>query len=47
MGLVRAAIIEDRFPQFLKAFLTKYFNGKDKIPGWAKDALRSVNVEIA
>lgn len=47
MKLVRQAIIEDRYPQFLREFFNKLYNGqKDKYPRWAVDALRGVNVDL-
>ncbi|EUC29333.1 hypothetical protein COCCADRAFT_8456 [Bipolaris zeicola 26-R-13] len=47
MKLVRQAIIEDQYPQFLKDFFNKLYNGqKDRYPRWAVDALRGVNVDL-
>ena len=47
MKLVRQAIIEDRYPQFLREFFNKLYNGqKDKYPRWAVDASRGVNVDL-
>jgi tRNA-guanine family transglycosylase len=47
MKCARAAIIEDRYPRFLKDFFHKLYNGeKDKYPQWAVDALRGVGVDL-
>ena len=45
MGEVRQAIIEDRFPVFVKEFFAKLY-GKKGNPQWAIDALKGVNIEI-
>jgi len=46
MGNARQAIIEDRYPAFLKSWFRTRFNGKDKIPGWAVGALKGVGVDL-
>jgi len=47
MRRVRAAIIEDRYPAFLKEFFSDlYGGGRSKYPDWAVDALRGVGVEL-
>jgi len=46
MGNARQAIIEDRYPAFLKAWFRTRFGGKDKIPGWAVTALKNVGVDL-
>jgi queuine/archaeosine tRNA-ribosyltransferase len=47
MRLAREAIIEDRYPQFVKDFFSKLYSGeKEKLPRWAVDALRSVGVDL-
>lgn len=47
MREVRNAIIEDRYPAFLKAFFAKlYHNDTSKFPNWAVDALRGVGVDL-
>jgi tRNA-guanine family transglycosylase len=47
MRLIREAIIADRYPQFLKDFFAKLYNGqKDKYPEWAVGALKDVGVDL-
>jgi queuine tRNA-ribosyltransferase len=47
MKEAREAIIQDRYPQFVKDFFSKLHNGgKDKYPQWAVDALRGVGVDL-
>lgn len=53
VGEARAAILEDRFPEWLKRFFAKRFPESDvsrakvdRYPKWAIDALRSVNVNL-
>ena len=47
MRRIREAIIADRYPQFLKDFFSKLYNGqKDKYPEWAVGALKGVGVDI-
>lgn len=46
MKLARQAIIEDRYPAFLKDFFGKLYDDKSKYPEWAVNALRSVNVDL-
>jgi queuine tRNA-ribosyltransferase len=47
MKEAREAIIQDRYPQFVKDFFSKLHNGeKDKYPRWAVDALRGVGVDL-
>ncbi|XP_052091286.1 queuine tRNA-ribosyltransferase catalytic subunit 1-like [Mytilus californianus] len=45
MKSVHDSIIEDKFPQFIKAFFIQQFPNKD-FPQWAIDALDSVNVKL-
>jgi queuine tRNA-ribosyltransferase catalytic subunit len=45
MGQVRDAILEDRFPDFLKSFFANYF-GDNGYPEWCVNALRSVGVDL-
>jgi queuine tRNA-ribosyltransferase catalytic subunit len=42
----RAAIIEDRFPAFVKLFFARLYPDKADFPVWAVDALRGVGVEL-
>lgn len=46
MGTMRQAIIEDRFPSFLREFFAKLYGEKTNYPGWAVDALRRVGVDL-
>ena len=47
MKRAREAILADRYPQFLKDFFSKLYDGdKEKYPKWAVDALRGVNVDL-
>lgn len=45
MGQARDAILEDKFPQFLRRFFKNYF-GKSGYPEWCVNALRSVGVDL-
>ncbi|KAF9566741.1 tRNA-guanine transglycosylase [Agrocybe pediades] len=45
MGRARAAIMEGRFPEYLKAFFAEYF-GDAGYPEWCVNALRSVGVDL-
>ena len=47
MGKVRAAIIEDRYPDFLRAYFSKAHGGDmTRVPTWAVMALREVGVDL-
>lgn len=47
MGKVRAAIIEDRYPDFLRAYFSKAYRGDmTRVPRWAVTALREVGVDL-
>jgi queuine tRNA-ribosyltransferase len=47
MRLVREAILEDRYPHFVKGFFSKLYAGaKDKYPAWAVTALQGVGVDL-
>lgn len=47
MRQAREAILEDRYPQFLKKFFSKLYDGqKQKYPEWAVDALNGVGVDL-
>lgn len=47
MKSVRQAIIEDRFPSFLKQFFRDLHHGeKERYPEWAKEALLTVGVDL-
>ena len=44
---VREAIVEDRYPAFLKGWFAKLYAGdKEKYPDWAVEALRGVGVDL-
>jgi len=45
MGRARQAIIEGRFPEYLKLFFSQYF-GDAGYPEWCVNALRSVGVDL-
>lgn len=45
MRRARTAILEDRYPAFVKDFFATYFGGKPA-PEWAVEALRGVGIEI-
>lgn len=46
MGSARQAIIEDRFPAFVREFFRKMYIEKTKYPDWAVDALRGVGIDL-
>lgn len=47
MRSIRAAVVEDRYPNFLRNFFkTLYPDDKGKIPKWAVTALRGVGVDL-
>lgn len=46
MGKVRAAIIEDRYPEFLYSYFQRAYGDMQKIPTWATTALRKVGVDL-
>lgn len=47
MRSARQAIIEDKFPEFVKKFFYKLYAGeKSKYPKWAVEALQAVNIDI-
>lgn len=47
MRMAREAIVEGRYPEFLKAyFATLYEGDKEKYPSWAVDALKGVGVDL-
>ncbi|KAL2866858.1 uncharacterized protein BJX67DRAFT_372296 [Aspergillus lucknowensis] len=45
MGKARQAILEDRFPDFLRDFFTKLYGEKSKIPPWIIGALQGETPE--
>ncbi|KAF8608606.1 Queuine tRNA-ribosyltransferase [Ceratobasidium sp. AG-I] len=46
MGRARDAILENRFPEYLKDFFFAYFGERGSYPRWCVDALRSVGVDL-
>jgi queuine tRNA-ribosyltransferase len=46
MREARAAIVEDRFPAFVKLFFARLYPDRADFPVWAVDALRGVGVEL-
>lgn len=46
MGAARQAIIEDRYPVFMKQFFADLYGKKDSFPEWAVTALRKVGVDL-
>lgn len=47
MGSARQAILEDRYPEFLREFFSNLYKGdKLKYPKWAVEALRGVGVDL-
>jgi queuine tRNA-ribosyltransferase len=45
MSRIRQAIIDQRFPDFIKEFVSNYFQDKD-IPQWVTNSLQSVNIQL-
>ncbi|KAI9804535.1 MAG: hypothetical protein M1825_001434 [Sarcosagium campestre] len=46
MKLARNAIIEDRYPAFLREFFGRLYTDKSQYPSWAVTALRKVGVDL-
>ena len=47
MRNARTAIVQDRYPQFLKSyFTTLYDSHKERYPTWAVTALNGVGVDL-
>ncbi|PYI15809.1 Queuine tRNA-ribosyltransferase [Aspergillus violaceofuscus CBS 115571] len=46
MGSARQAILEDRFPAFLREFFANLYGEKSNYPSWVVDALRGVGVDL-
>ena len=47
MGRVRQAILEDRYPAFIREFFSKIYQGdKSKYPEWAVGALKGVGMDL-
>lgn len=47
MRSVRQSIIEQRFPEFVKAFMKRMFASREQYPSWAVEALQSVNIDVS
>lgn len=45
MKAARNAIIEDKYPQFVREFFAAYYKGK-RFPPWAIDALEVVGINL-
>jgi queuine tRNA-ribosyltransferase len=46
MSSIRQAILDDRYPAFLRDFFDKYYGSRLNSPQWAVDALRRVGVDL-
>lgn len=46
MRSVRQSIVEGCFPDFIRTFMKRMFPSPDQYPGWAVEALASVNVTL-
>lgn len=47
MGAARQAILEDRYPAFIRKFFSDIYDGdKSKYPEWAVGALRGVGMDL-
>jgi queuine tRNA-ribosyltransferase len=46
MREARSAIIEDRYPTFVKEFFGKLYPDRKDFPGWAVEAMQSVGVDL-
>lgn len=46
MASAREAILEDRFPAFLREFYARLYGDKSKYPNWIVNALRGVGVDL-
>lgn len=43
---IRTAVIEDRFPAFIREFMRQMYVDRE-VPQWIRDALKSVNVDLS
>jgi len=46
MGRIRQAIVDDRFPAFIKDHFARLYAGKEKYPAWVVEALMGVGVDL-
>lgn len=42
---IRTAIVEDRFPAFIRQFMRDLYTDRE-VPQWVRDALKSVHVDL-
>lgn len=42
---IRESILENRFPEFVRSFMHRYYAEKP-IPEWIQTALKRVNIEL-
>jgi queuine tRNA-ribosyltransferase len=45
MSRIRQSIIDQRFPDFIREFVSYYYQDKD-IPQWITNSLKSVNIQL-
>jgi queuine tRNA-ribosyltransferase catalytic subunit len=46
MKQVQAAILEDRYPEFVRAFFAKIYQRREDFPAWAVNAMSAVGVDL-
>jgi queuine tRNA-ribosyltransferase len=46
MGSIRAAILEDRYPAFVRDFFNRLYGSASKIPIWVVNALNGVGIDL-
>lgn len=46
MRSMRQSIIDGRFPDFVRTFMKRMFPSPEQYPGWAVDALGTVNITL-
>lgn len=46
MRQVREAILEDRYPAFVRQFFGSLYERKEEYPSWAVEALSGVGVDL-
>lgn len=42
---IRESIVNDKFPEFVKAFMQQYY-GSEPVPEWITTALARVNIQL-
>jgi queuine tRNA-ribosyltransferase catalytic subunit len=45
MRSARTAIVEDRYPDFVRSFFDRYFGDKG-VPEWAVEALKGAGIDV-